>query len=77
MATGTIYLFAQGGLKRWHGLLAFMAGGYLVEGKWFSIAICMAFYRYCQSPTVLRLSLFMASLVVLVLTSAFGGYLFG
>ena len=65
VATGAIYLFEQGGLKRWHGILVFMAGGCIVEGNWFAIAVCMTAYRYCQSPTVLRLSSLMASLVVL------------
>jgi len=65
VATCTIYLFEQGGLKRWHGILAFMAGGCIVEGNWFAVAVCMTAYRYCQSPTVLRLSQFMASLAVL------------
>ena len=65
VATGTVYLFEQGGFKRWHGILVFMAGGCIVEGNWFAVAVCMTAYRYCQSPTVLRLSLFMASLAVL------------
>ena len=65
VATGAIYLFEQGGLKRWHGILVFMAGGCIVEGNWFAVAVCMTAYRYCQSPTVLRLSSLMASLVVL------------
>ena len=65
VATGTIYLFEQGGLKRWQGILVFMAGGCIVEGNWFAVAVCMTAYRYCQSPTVLRLSSLMASLAVL------------
>ena len=65
VATGTVYLFEQGGLKRWQGILVFMAGGCIVEGNWFAVAVCMTAYRYCQSPTVLRLSSLMASLVVL------------
>ena len=65
VATCAIHLFEQGGLKRWHGILAFMAGGCIVEGNWFAIAVCVTAYRYCQSPTVLRLSSLMASLVVL------------
>ena len=65
VATGTVYLFEQGGLKRWHGILVFMAGGCIVEGNWFAVAVCMTAYRYCQSPTVLRLSSLMASLAVL------------
>ena len=65
VATGTVCLFEQGGLKRWHGILVFMAGGFIVEGNWFAIAVCMTAYRYCQLPTVLRLSQFIASLVVL------------
>ena len=65
VATGTVYLFEQGGLKRWHGILVFMAGGCIVEGNWFAVVVCMTAYRYCQSPTVLRLSQFMASLAVL------------
>jgi len=65
VATGAIYLFEQGGLKRWHVILVFMAGGCIVEGNWFALAVCVTAYRYCQSPTVLRLSSFMASLVVL------------
>ena len=65
VATGTVYLFEQGGLKRWYGILVFMAGGCIVEGNWFAVAVCMTAYRYCQSPTVLRLSSLVASLVVL------------
>ena len=65
VATGTVYLFEQGGLKRWLGILAFMAGGCIVEGNWFAVAVCMTAYRYCQSPTVLWLSSLMASLAVL------------
>jgi hypothetical protein len=65
VATSTVYLFEQGGLKRWHGILVFMAGGCIVEGNWFAVAVSMTAYRYCQSPTVLRLSLLMVSLVVL------------
>ena len=65
VATGTVYLFEQGKLKRWQGILVFMAGGCIVEGNWFAVAVCMTAYRYCQSPTVLRLSSLMASLVVL------------
>ena len=65
VATGTVYLFEQGGLKRWHGILVFMAGGCIVEGNWFAVAVCMTAYRYCQSPTVLLLSSFMASIAVL------------
>jgi hypothetical protein len=42
-----------------------MAGGCIVEGNWFAVAVCMTAYRYYQSPTVLRLSSLMASLVVL------------
>ena len=65
VATCTIYLFEQSGLKRWLGILVFMAGGCIVEGNWFALAVCMTAYRYCQSPTVLRLLSFMASLAVL------------
>ena len=65
VATGTVYLFEQGGLKRWQGILVFMAGGCIVEGNWFAVAVCMTAYRYCQSPTVLWLSSLMASLAVL------------
>ena len=65
VATSTVYLFEQGGLKRWHGILVFMAGGCIVEGNWFAVAVCMTAYRYCQSPTVLRLSSLIASLAVL------------
>ena len=65
VATGTVYLFEQGGLKRWHGILVFVAGGCIVEGNWFAVAVCVTAYRYCQSPTVLRLSLLIASLAVL------------
>ena len=65
VATGAIYLFEQGGLKRWQGILVFIAGGCIVEGNWFALAVCMTAYRYCQSPTVLRLSSLTASLVVL------------
>ncbi len=65
VATGTIYLFGQGGLKRWLGIFVFMAGGFIVEGNWFAIAVCMTAYRYCQSPTALRLSPLTASLAVL------------
>ena len=65
VATGTVYLVEQGGLKRWYGILAFMAGGFIVEGNWFAVAVCMTAYRYCQSPTVLWLSSLMASLAVL------------
>ena len=42
-----------------------MAGGCIVEGNGFAVAVCITAYRYCQSPTVLRLSQFMASLAVL------------
>ena len=65
VATCAIHLFEQGGLKRWLGILAFMAGGCIVEGNWFAIAVCVTAYRYCQSPTVLRLSSLMVSLAVL------------
>ena len=65
VATGTVYLFEQSGLKRWLGILVFMAGGCIVEGNWFAVAVCVTAYRYCQSPTVLRLSLLIASLAVL------------
>lgn len=65
VATATVYLFAQGGCKKGYGILVFMVGGGIVEGNWFAVAVCVAFYRYCQSPTVLRLSLVIASLVVL------------
>ena len=65
VATGTVYLFEQGGLKRWLGILVFMAGGCIVEGNWFAFAVCMTAYRYCQLPTVLRLLSFMASLAIL------------
>ena len=65
VATGAIYLFEQGGLKQWQGILVFMAGGCIVEGNWFAVAVCITAYRYCQSPTVLRLSQFIASLAVL------------
>ena len=65
VATGAVYLFEQGGLKRWLGILVFMAGGCIVEGNWFAIAVCVTAYRHCQSPTVLRLSSLMASLAVL------------
>jgi len=65
VATGTVYLFAQGGFKQGYGILVFMVGGCVVEGNWFAVAVCVAFYRYCQSPTVLRLSSVIVSLVVL------------
>ena len=65
VATGTVYLFEQGGLKRWLGILVFMAGGFIVEGNWFAVAVCMTAYCYCQSTTVLRLSSLMASIAVL------------
>jgi len=42
-----------------------MAGGCIVEGNWFALAVCMTAHRYCQSSTVLWLLWFMASLVVL------------
>ena len=42
-----------------------MAGVCIVEDNWFAVAVCMTAYRYCQSPMVLRLSQFMASLAVL------------
>ena len=65
VATATVYLFAQGGFKKGYGILVFMVGGCVVEGNWFAVVVCVAFYRYCQSPTVLRLSSVIASLVVL------------
>ncbi len=65
VATATVYLFAQGGLKKGYGILVFMAGGCVVEGNWFAVAVCVAFYSYCQSPRVLRLSSVIVSLVVL------------
>jgi hypothetical protein len=65
VATGVVYLFEQGGLKRWHGILVFMVGGCIVEGNWFAVAVCITAYRYCQSPTVLRLLSFMTSLAIL------------
>ena len=65
VATATVYLFAQGGFKQGYGILVFMVGGCVVEGNWFAVAVCVAFYRYCQSPTVLRLSSVIVSLVVL------------
>jgi hypothetical protein len=65
MAIIAVYLFEQGGLKRWHGILVFMAGGCIVEGNWFAVAVCVTAYRYCQSSTALRLSSLMASIVVL------------
>ena len=65
MATATVYLFAQGGCKKGYGILVFMLGGCIVEGNWFAVAVCMTAYHYCQSPTALRLSLVIASLVVL------------
>ena len=65
VATGTVYLFEQCRLKRWYGILIFIVGGFIVEGNWFAVAVCMTAYRYCQSPTVLRLLSFMASIVVL------------
>ena len=42
-----------------------MAGGCIVEGNWFALAVCMTAYRYCQSPTALRLSQFMVSIALL------------
>ncbi len=33
-----VYLFEEGGLKRWHGILVYMAGGFIVEGNWFAVA---------------------------------------
>ncbi len=66
LATGAVYLFEQQtGLKKGYGILVFMAGGCAVEGNWFAVAVCVTAYRYCQSPTVLRLSSVIASLVVL------------
>ena len=65
VATGVIVLFEQGGLKSWHGLLAFMLGGYIVEGNWFAVAVCITAHYYCKSPTILRLLSVFASLVVL------------
>jgi len=32
-STVAVYLFEQGGLKRWHGIHVFMVGGCIVEGK--------------------------------------------
>ena len=41
-------------------------GGWLHRGRQrFAVAVCVTAYRYCQSPTVLRLSSLMASLAVL------------
>ena len=37
----------------------------ILEGNCFAVAVCITAYRYCQSPTVLRLSSLMASLAVL------------
>ena len=65
VATGTVYLFAQSGFKKGYGILVFMVGGCVVEGNWFAVAVCVAFYRYCQSPKALRLSSVIASLAVL------------
>ena len=65
VATATVYLFAQGGCKKGYAILVFMLGGGVVEGNWFAVAVCVAAYRYCQSPTVLRLLSVIASLVVL------------
>ena len=42
-----------------------MAGGCIVEGNWFALAVCMTAYRYCQSPTALRLSQIMVSIALL------------
>lgn len=65
VATATVYLFAQSGFKQGYGILVFMLGGGIVEGNWFAVAVCVAAYRYCQSPTALRLLSVIASLVVL------------
>ncbi|PZN85522.1 MAG: conjugal transfer protein TraX [Candidatus Methylumidiphilus alinenensis] len=65
VATATVYLFAQSGFKKGYAILVFMLGGGVVEGNWFAVAVCVAAYRYCQSPTALRLLSVIASLVVL------------
>jgi len=65
VATGTVYLFAQGGCKKGYGILVFMVGGGMIEGNWFAVAVCITAYHYCQSPTALRLLSIIASLVVL------------
>jgi len=65
VATGVIVLFEQGGLKSWQGLLAFMLGGYFVEGNWFAIAMCITAYYYCKSKTVPRFLSVIVSLVML------------
>ena len=65
VATATVYLFAQSGLKKYCGWLVFIVGGCVVEGNWFAVAVCVAFYRYCQLSTALRLLSVIASLVVL------------
>ena len=65
VATATIFLFEQSGFKKGYGILVFMVGGGMVEGNWFAVAVCVAVYRYCQSPTALRLLSVIASLVVL------------
>lgn len=65
VATATVYLFAQSGFKKGYAILVFMLGGGIVEGNWFAVAVCVTAYRYCQSPTALRLLSVIASLVVL------------
>ena len=61
VATATVYLFAQSGFKKGYAILVFMLGGGVVEGNWFAVAVCVAAYRYCQSPTALRLLSVIAS----------------
>jgi hypothetical protein len=51
VATGAVYLFAQGRLKRWLGILEFMAGGCIVEGNGFAVAVCTTAYRLTQATT--------------------------
>jgi hypothetical protein len=65
VSTSTIYLFEQAGFKKWYGCIVFMLGGYIVEGNWFAIAVCVTAYYYCKSTTALRLLSVIVSLVVL------------
>jgi hypothetical protein len=68
VATGCIYLLDQGGTRRIVlAILLFIVGGALVEFWWPAVALCLAAWAYCKSPSWSALVMWIASTAALYL----------
>ncbi len=70
VATGIFYLIDAGGrLRTFAAICLFIFGGLFVEFWWFGLAFCFCAWLYCKSPTLIRLSCWIAAAVLLYMVN--------